>query len=112
MNKALEYFDDMVESNQLDYGDEKPKCDLIRKQLLDIKRFKKIEQIGCPLEVRCKITTDTTIYDIEGNSFEISYIHDNNFTAIMNCGFGSNYEFDFAYSDYKITWWLKEDKSE
>lgn len=37
MNKALEYFDDMVESNQLDYGDEKPKCDLIRKQLRAIK---------------------------------------------------------------------------
>ena len=57
------------------------------------------EQLGCPLEVRCKITTDTTIYD-------------NNFTAIMNCGFGSNYEFDFAYSDYKKTWFLKKDKSE
>lgn len=33
MNKALEYFNEMVSSNQLDYQDEKPKCDLITNQL-------------------------------------------------------------------------------
>lgn len=33
MNKALEYFEDMVSSNQLDYNDEEIKCDLIRNQL-------------------------------------------------------------------------------
>ncbi len=70
------------------------------------------KQLGCPLEVRCKITTDTTIYDTEGNSFEVEYIHDNNFTTIMNRGFGSMYEFDFTYNDYQKTWWLKADRSE
>ena len=29
MSKAIEYFEEMVECNQLDFGDEKPKCDLI-----------------------------------------------------------------------------------
>jgi hypothetical protein len=33
MSKALEYFEDMVFCNQLDYNDEKSKCDLIRNQL-------------------------------------------------------------------------------
>ena len=37
MNKALEYFEDMVSCNQLDYNDEKPKCELIRNQLRAIK---------------------------------------------------------------------------
>ena len=37
MSKALEYFEDMVSCNQLDYNDEKPKCDLIRSQLRAIK---------------------------------------------------------------------------
>lgn len=70
------------------------------------------EQLGCPLEVRCKITTDTTIYDVNGNSYEIEYIHSNDFTTCLNGGFGSAYDFDFKYNEYKKTWFLKKDKSE
>ena len=45
MSKALEYFEDMVKSNQLDYNDEKVKCDLIRNCLLslDIIKNKKVD---------------------------------------------------------------------
>ena len=45
MSKALEYFEDMVESNQLNYNDEKVKCDLIRNCLLslDIIKNKKVD---------------------------------------------------------------------
>jgi len=85
----------------------------IDKDYDEFNKYKEFEKrLGCPLEVRCKITTDTKVYDVEGNSFEVSYIHDNNFSAIMNYGFGSRYDFDFAYSDYKITWFLKKDRSE
>ena len=78
--------------------------DSICDELINYKKLE--EQIGCPLEVRCKITTDTMIFDAEGNSFEVSYIDINNFTAIMD-----DYEFNFEYKDYKKTWWLRKDKS-
>ena len=39
MSKALEYFEKMVECNQLDYQDEKPKCDLIESELKKAELF-------------------------------------------------------------------------
>ena len=42
MSKALEYFEEMKECNQLDYQDEKPKCDLIESELKKAERFEKL----------------------------------------------------------------------
>ena len=42
MSKAAEYFEEMVECNQLDYQDEKPKCDLIFSELKKAERFEKL----------------------------------------------------------------------
>ena len=85
MSKALEYFEDMVECNQLDYGDEKPKCDLIKNQL---------KAISC-IEARA-------VYNIKENKivFVNKLIYWGN--DLMIIGYSS--ESNFKVADYGITW--------
>ena len=68
------------------------------------------EQIGCPLEVRCKITNGLSIYDKEGNRWIISQIEET-YIDVYNSK-DSYYTMIFPYSDYKVTWWLKVDRSD
>ena len=70
--------------------------------------YKKLEEeIGCPLEVRCKLFIGVTIYDKNGNSKDIEEICKSCFGASD----GKEIIYCF-YSNYKKTWWLKEDRSE
>lgn len=72
------------------------------------------EEIGCPLEVRCKVVTDSAIYDENGVEYKVVYAYmdyfdcenpfDNEMGYCDLCAFG--------WVDYKVTWWLKKDKSE
>ena len=64
------------------------------------------EQIGCPLEVRLKVTHNTSIYDVEGNEYIVSHIDKEVFEVY------SMFYMTFRWEHYKKTWWLKEDKSE
>lgn len=78
-------------------------------------KYKQLEeQLGCPLDVRCKVVTDSVIYDENGVEYKVVYAYmdyfdcenpfDNEMGYCDLCAFG--------WADYKVTWWLKEDKSE
>lgn len=66
-------------------------------------------QIGCPLEVRCKLYDGALIYDNEENEYVIKVIDYNFFIAYCKKG---EVRQSFDFNDYKKTWWLKEDISE
>ena len=68
------------------------------------------EEIGCPIEVRCKITNDLSIYDKEGNRWIISQIEETYIDAYSSKD--NYYTMIFPYKDYQKSWWLKEDRSE
>ena len=68
------------------------------------------EQIGCPLEVRCKVSYHTPVYDKCGKKFYADIILDNCFSS-HNCELEDKH-CRFLWKDYKVTWWLKENKSE
>lgn len=72
------------------------------------------EEFGCPLEVRCKVTTGTYIYDENGNEYEVEFLYSLSFMATDGkCDDnGITIEAEFLWKDYKKTWWLKEDRSE
>ena len=69
------------------------------------------DDIGCPLEVRLKVTCDTEIYGASGEKYTVDYVYKDHF-ACHNENFGTDYEFDFSWWEYKTVWSLKEDKSE
>ena len=83
MNKALEYFEDMVSSNQLDYNDEETKCDLIRNQL---------RAISC-IENR-------TLFDIVANKI----IFVNKLIYIGNDLVIKGYVYEYKVADYGKDW--------
>ena len=75
------------------------------------------EQVGCPLEVREKALQQDEIFYVERNQTKMIRV------VAMNCGYVNNGEcvlnclangiwFCLPVKDYKITWWLKKDKSE
>lgn len=72
------------------------------------------EQIGCPLDVRCKLTYDSHIYDEDGRSYtEIIMFKD--YILAYDGREDENGMLEatrFEWKGYKKTWWLKEDKSE
>lgn len=72
------------------------------------------EEIGCPLEVRCKVNTGTYVYDENGNEYEVEYLYSLSFMATDGrCDDnGTTIENEFLWQDYKQFWWLKEDKLE
>lgn len=52
----------------------------------ELQKYKKLEEeIGCPLEVRLKITHNESVYNTNGTEFLIGYIY--------NDGFSINYSF-------------------
>jgi len=70
------------------------------------------DEIGCSLDVRCKVTYDSYIYDKDGSEYtEIvifkDYILAYNGREDRN-GFLEPTEFN--WKDYQKTWWLKNGK--
>ena len=82
-----------------------------RKLLDDIENLLKVEQeIGCPLEVRCKLCDRTTIYNQDGKSMAIEQIGEHYFYAVP---IERPHIPRLMYiKGYKKTWWLKADRSE
>lgn len=86
----------------------------------ELHRYKKLEEeIGCPLEIRCKLKTDQYIFDKYGEPYQIKTFYENFFIVRYRGKEERLEEFgyygaitDFPYSEYKKTWWLKADKSE
>lgn len=69
------------------------------------------EEIGCPLDVRCKVVCNSFIYGILGNQFIVTGIYEDHFTARVHDDY-DDYDYDFEWKDYKQTWWLRKDQSE
>ena len=67
------------------------------------------EQIGCPLEVRCKLRNDGVIYNATGIGIGVEMIFENGFVGYNALSNKMEY---YYYNDYKKTWWLKLDRSE
>ena len=85
----------------------------MRDELLAYKHLE--EEIGCPIEVRCKLYNGALICDTSGKILSIHSIDKNSFeckipvfeksikaVVVMNR--------IFSFSDYKMTWWLKDTK--
>ena len=68
------------------------------------------EQIGCPLEVRCKIYDSNYVYTKDGEKWIITFADETHFIAVYDKAI--THDRKFTYSDYKRTWWLKADRSE
>ena len=89
----------------VEYGTEEKIVDKLGK-LEDIE-----EELGCPLEVYVKIVHRdiAIIYESNGVKNIINYgtINRNRFTAVKPFAV-----IEYAWKDYKKTWWLREDKSE
>lgn len=64
------------------------------------------EEIGCPLEVRCKLYNTATVYGINGKERVIACWKDRFITVLCV----NNMKIIHKYSEFKETWWLKEDK--
>ena len=83
MNKALEYFEDMVFENQLDYGTENKKCNLIINQL---------RAIGC--------INNRAIFDMEKN--QVVFV--NKLIYIENALIIKGYLKDYKVDEYGKSW--------
>lgn len=64
------------------------------------------EEQCCPLDVRCKVTHNTSIYDISGEEYIVEFVEKDIFTVY------AIFYMSYQWGDYKKTWWLKKDKSE
>ncbi len=73
-------------------------------ELIEYKKLE--EQLGCPLKIRIKVNPGTSIYDKDGNEYLVEFIEKPFF--IVN----TSIYMSFKWKDYKVTWWLKEDRSE
>lgn len=83
----------------------------VRKLIDEVKEYRALaEQIGCPLDVRCKITNGLSIYDNYGQRWIINDIEQECFE--VHSAEDSYFLDKLRYKDYKKTWWLKEDRSE
>ena len=65
------------------------------------------EKIGCPLEVRCNVFYNSTIYNCLGYKMTVKETYKDHFIAVIE-----NDIFSFDYKDYKKSWWFKDDKEE
>ena len=85
--------------------------DDIIQPMLELQKYKQLEeQIGCPLEVRCKLCDGTIIYDENGKPMGVEHIGEHDFYAYL---IGKPYMPRLMYiKGYKKSWWLKADKSE
>ena len=76
----------------------------------ELYRYKKIEEeLGCPLEVRCRLYDGAIIYDKNGRKMIVRDLGEHDFLA---------YQIKEPFADlmyikgYKKTWWLKADRTE
>lgn len=95
----------LCENAEFERNQYKGKLVKMAEEIIDYKQLE--EQIGCPLEVRCKLCAGLLIYTCNGEA------------KIQNCYFDNIFiqqksgKYDMLlYCDYKKTWWLKEDRSE
>lgn len=70
------------------------------------------EEIGCPLEVRCKVVKNTSIFAELGyrkisNEWLVGEISSDGFICWQKYAIRR-----YFWKDYKKTWWLKENKEE
>ena len=72
------------------------------------------EELGCPLEVRCKVVCDSSIYDENGIEYKVVYINKEYFDCEdpFDNDMGYTKMCAFEWEDYKKTWWLKANKLE
>lgn len=77
----------------------------------EVEKYKMLEkEIGCPLEVRCKLCDGTIIYDEDGKAMGVEHIGEHDFCAYL---IGGPYMPRLMYlKGYKKSWWLKADRSE
>ena len=68
------------------------------------------EQIGCPLEVRCKLYEGQEIYDRTNRKCEITHLYKRDFMVKVKVQ--QDITFRILYKNYKKTWWTKSDRSE
>ena len=88
--------------NRFEYG--KGKQEILNKlgKLEDLE-----EQLGCPLDVYVKATTNGIIVD--GSKYQVK-VRKDNYGYYFILSNGSCYP--FYLKNYKKSWWLKSDKSE
>ena len=67
------------------------------------------DKIGCPVEVRCKLYDGNYVYTKDGEKWIITFNDETHFIAVYSKA--TSHDRKFTYSDYKIAWWLKPDKS-
>ena len=67
------------------------------------------EEMGCPLYVRCNITDGCFVYNSKGIVMRVETVYGDCFIAWNALTEKSEHYF---YKEYKITWCLKEDRSE
>ena len=88
------------------------KCKELREELDGYKALEK--ELGCPLEVFFKVIATKKVYIVLTKcNFNRVYFVNLDFSAqdILTLGFFVG-GCKFLFNEYKITWWLKEDKSE
>ena len=78
------------------------------------------EQLGCPLDVRCKVVPDSYIFTF-GTSMEsqeiitrrkVITISQEGIYILYRTASGEGRNMILPWEAYKNTWWLKEDRSE
>ena len=89
----------------------------IKENIIETKCFEKLgkyedleEQIGCPLEVRCKIYDSQSVFNDDGEELIIQLVEEQYFSAYSTIDYDITYS--LYYKDHKKTWWLKADRSE
>ena len=114
MNRLTEYRKDL---KRYEYKqDERGYCFIQEGQIVNkLGKLEDIEeQIGCPLEVFFKVIATKKVYIVLTKcNFNRVYFVNLDFSAqdILTLGFFVG-GCKFLFNEYKITWWLKEDKSE
>lgn len=93
----------------------------IQELYVRLNKYEKLEEeIGCPLEVRCKVFPNSYIYTF-GTSMEtqdvitrrkVITIDKEGIYILYTTASGKERNMTLSWKAYKKTWWLKEDKSE
>ncbi len=106
--ETINMFDDYQENKDDDFcKDVYEMTDALEtiKRVVDLQK-----EFGCPLDVRER-AFDNGFYDIDGNHYfcehYVPYLK-----SMHTRGISIGRERHFKLKDYKITWWLREDKSE
>ena len=118
MEEDENYIDDSYPNSDFEILKEANKEE-IEEELIHLQKNKQLEnEIGCPLEVRCKLYNGALIYDsVFDKVLSIHTINKNSFECkvpVFEESIGTVVVIKrvFDFSDYKIGWWLKKDKSE